>query len=111
MNNMHKSAATLFACFLLTHTGALSLDAVTAGPSIAGPMAITAGSATVPLLFAQEPAAEQPATPAGDPQTAEESEGSMPVAQQIVAGILTGMLASILTLRIVFHRRRNKERR
>ncbi len=110
MNNMYKSVAALIACFLLTHSGAWPLDAVTAGSSTASSMAIAAGSATLPLLFTQE-SADQPGAPAGDAQAAEESEGSMPVAQQVVAGILTGMLAAILTLRIVFYRRRHRDQR
>ena len=100
---MYKSAAALIGWFLLASAAAGS-------PGFAdGVMpAYADGSSAVPLLLAQETADGELPAIAGDSLPAEESDGSLPMAQQIVAGVLTGALAAILVLRIVFRWRRNK---
>ena len=108
MNNMYKTAAALLAGVMLTNAAVWPLDVAPAAGGVPEQEALVVGSASAPLLAAQETAAGEPATPEDDAPTSEENDGSMPVAQQIVAGILTGMLAAIITLRILFYWRRNR---
>ncbi len=104
---MYKSAAALIGWFLLASAAAGS-PGFADGAMPAHADGITGSSTPLPLLLAQETADGELPAIAGDSLPAEESDGSLPMAQQIVAGVLTGALAAILVLRIVFRWRRNK---
>lgn len=95
---MHRTALILLACLCA---------ASAAGAVLAQEAGVV--NALVPLPLLQQPGTAEPASNAGsEASEAVPTADSSPV-QEIVAGVLTGSLAAVLTLKLLYGRRRRDD--
>ena len=95
---MYKTVLTLLACLALAQTG----EAATALALDAGTVAIEAAVLPLPVPYA---AGSETAAAEAKPESQPEAKSSS-VVREIVAGVLTGSLAAVLMLKILYGRRR-----
>lgn len=102
---MHKTALILTALFVAVSAGAASLERL-------APLPLDAAWGAVPAwLLAEAPeAGEVPAGEMGASRAEEADSGAskenIPIVQEIIAGVLTGSLAAVLMLKLLYGRRR-----